>query len=158
MAAKAAAEGIKIYHLNIGQPDLPTPKKAIDAVRNIARETLEYSPSQGIASLREKMSGFYRRHGIDVNPDEIIVTTGGSEAVLFTFMAVLNPGDEVIITEPAYANYISFSMLAGAVVKPVTTRIEDGFALPPVEEIEKLIGPKTKALLICNPNNPTGYI
>ena len=123
MAAKAAAEGIKIYHLNIGQPDLPTPKKAIDAVRNIARETLEYSPSQGIASLREKMSGFYRRHGIDVNPDEIIVTTGGSEAVLFTFMAVLNPGDEVIITEPAYANYISFSMLAGAVVKPVTTRI-----------------------------------
>lgn len=158
LAVKAAAEGKKIYHLNIGQPDLPSPKKAIEAVRNISRETLEYSPSQGITPLREKMSGFYRRHDIDVDPDEIIVTTGGSEAVLFTFMAVLNPGDEVIITEPAYANYISFSMLSGAVVKPVTTRIEDGFALPPVEEIEKLIGPKTKALLICNPNNPTGYI
>ena len=158
LAADAASRGVKIYHLNIGQPDLPTPQKALDALKTIDRTTLEYSPSQGFLSLREKMVGYYRKFNINITPDDIIVTTGGSEAVLFAFMACLNPGDEIIVPEPAYANYMAFAVSAGAVIKTVTSRIETGFALPPVEEIEAMIGPRTKAILICNPNNPTGYI
>lgn len=158
LAADAASRGVKIYHLNIGQPDLPTPQKALDALKTIDRTILEYSPSQGFLSLREKMVGYYSRFNINISADDIIVTTGGSEAVLFAFMACLNPGDEIIVPEPAYANYMAFAVSAGAVIKTVTSRIEDGFALPPVEEIEAKIGPRTKAILICNPNNPTGYI
>ena len=147
---------MKIYHLNIGQPDIPTPEKAIEAIRRISRTTLEYSPSQGFLSLRQAFSRYYSRYGITVDPEEIIVTSGGSFALLFTFMSCLDPGDEIIIPEPSYANYFSFAKSAGAVVRTVTSRIEDGFALPPVEEFEKMITPKTKAILICNPNNPTG--
>ncbi len=157
-ANEAARKGIKIYHLNIGQPDLPTPQKALDALKEIDRSILEYSPSQGFLSLRKKMTGYYSKFNINVTPDDIIITTGGSEAVLFAFLACLNPGDEIIVPEPAYANYMAFAVSAGAVIKTVTSRIEDGFALPPVEEIEAMISPRTKAILICNPNNPTGYI
>ena len=158
LAVEAEKRGVKIYHLNIGQPDLPTPKKALDAIRNIDRTILEYSPSQGFRSLRERLAGYYKRFGISLSPDEIIITSGGSEAVLFAFLACLNPGDEIVVPEPAYANYMAFAVSTGAVIRTVTSRIEDGFALPPIEDIEAQIGPKTKALLICNPNNPTGYI
>ena len=158
LAAAAAANGVKIYHLNIGQPDLPTPQKALDALKTIDRKTLEYSPSQGFLSLRKKLVGYYSKFNIDITPDDVIVTTGGSEAVLFAFMACLNPGDEIIVPEPAYANYMAFAVSAGAIIKTVTSKIENGFALPPVEEIEAMIGSRTKAILICNPNNPTGYI
>ena len=157
-ADQAKARGVKVYHLNIGQPDLPTPEKALDAVRSIDRKTLEYSPSQGYKSLREKFAGYYTKFGINVSPDEIIVTTGGSEALLATFLTCFDPGDEVIITEPGYANYISFAKAAGLTIRAVTSRIEDGFALPSAEDFEKAITPKTKAILICNPNNPTGYL
>lgn len=157
-AAEAKNRGVKIYHLNIGQPDLPTPKKAMDSLRNIDRTTLEYSPSQGFLSLRQKLAGYYKKFDINLSPEDIIVTSGGSEAVLFTFMSCLNPGDEIIVPEPAYANYMAFAVSAGAIIRTVSSRIEDGFALPPIEEIEKRIGPRTKAILICNPNNPTGYI
>ena len=157
-ADEARARGVKVYHLNIGQPDLPTPEKALDAVRGIDRKTLEYSPSQGYKGLREKFSGYYTKFGISVSPDEIIVTTGGSEALLATFLTCFDPGDEVIITEPGYANYISFAKAAGLTIRAVTSRIEDGFALPSAEDFEKAIKPKTKAILICNPNNPTGYL
>ena len=154
----AKAKGVKVYHLNIGQPDLPTPKKALDSLKTITRTTLEYSPSQGLKSLRDKLVGYYNRFGISVTDNEIIVTTGGSEALLLTFLACLNPGDEIIMTEPGYANYISFAVTAGVTVKTVTSKIEDGFALPSVEDFEKAITEKTKAILICNPNNPTGYL
>ena len=157
-ADAAKKRGVKVYHLNIGQPDLPTPQKALDALLRIDRSTLEYSPSQGLASLREKLVGYYGRFGIQVSADEIIVTTGGSEALLYTFFACLNPGDEIIMTEPSYANYLSFAQTAGLVVKTVTSRIENGFALPPIAEFERIISPKTRAILICNPNNPTGYL
>lgn len=157
-AAEAKDKGVKIYHLNIGQPDLPTPKKAMDSLKNIDRTTLEYSPSQGFLSLRQKLAGYYKKFDIELSPEDIIVTSGGSEAVLFTFMSCLNPGDEIIVPEPAYANYMAFAVSAGAIIRTVSSRIEDGFALPPIEEIEKRIGPRTKAILICNPNNPTGYI
>lgn len=158
LANDAKARGIKVYHLNIGQPDLPTPQKALDALSNVRREVLEYSPSQGFLSLREKLVNYYKRFRIELTPDDIIVTTGGSEAVLFAFMACLNPGDEIIVPEPAYANYMAFAVSAGAVIKSVPSSIETGFALPPVEEFEKLITDRTKAILICNPNNPTGYL
>ena len=158
LAYKAEDEGTKIYRLNIGQPDLPSPHRAIEAIRNVDRKTLEYSPSQGFRSLREKLAHYYRHYDINLTPDEIIVTTGGSEAVLFAFMATLNPGDELIITEPCYANYISFAVLAGAVIKTVTTTIDEGFSLPKVEKFEELITPRTRAIMICNPNNPTGYL
>ena len=158
LATEAERKGVKIYHLNIGQPDLPTPQKALDVLKTIDRTTLEYSPSQGFLSLREKMVGYYSKFNINITPDDIIVTTGGSEAVLFAFMACLNPGDEIIVPEPAYANYMAFAVSAGAIIKTVTSKIENGFALPPIEEIEAMIGPRTKAILICNPNNPTGYI
>ena len=154
----AKARGMKVYHLNIGQPDLPTPKKALDALKHIDRTTLEYSPSNGIKPLRDRLTGYYGKFGIDVTESEIIVTSGGSEALLLTFMTCLNPGDEIIMTEPGYANYISFSVTAGVTIKTVTSRIEDGFALPSVEDFEKAISDKTKAILICNPNNPTGYL
>ena len=157
-ANAAKKEGVKVYHLNIGQPDLPTPQKALDALKKIDRRTLEYSPSDGYLSLREKLVGYYHKHGIEVTPDEIIVTTGGSEAILLSFLACLNPGDEIIMLEPGYANYISFAATAGLVVKTVTSKIEDGFELPPVKEFEKVITPKTRAILLCNPSNPTGYV
>lgn len=154
----AKANGVKVYHLNIGQPDLPTPQKALDSLKTITRTTLEYSPSQGLKSLRDKLAGYYGKFGIKVNSNEIIVTTGGSEALLMAFLACLNPADEIIMTEPGYANYLSFAVTAGISVKTVTSRIENGFALPSVEDFEKAITDKTKAILICNPNNPTGYL
>lgn len=158
LATEARARGIKVYGLNIGQPDLPTPPEAFEALTKVDRKVLEYSPSDGIASLRDKMSEYYHRFNMPVEPSDIIVTTGGSEAVLLGFLATLNPGDEVIIPEPAYANYISFSITAGAKVVPLMTDINNGFALPPIEEIEKLITDRTRAILVCNPNNPTGYV
>ena len=158
LANEAKARGIKVYHLNIGQPDLPTPQKALDALKTVDRKVLEYSPSQGFLSLREKLRAYYRKFRIELSVNDIIVTSGGSEAVLFAFLACLNPGDEIIVPEPAYANYMAFAVSAGAVIKTVTSTIETGFSLPPVEEFEKLITERTKAILICNPNNPTGYL
>ncbi len=157
-AVEAEKRGIHVYRLNIGQPDVPTPPQAIQALHNIDRKVLEYSPSEGLKSLRDKMSEYYSRFGLKISPDEIIVTSGGSEAVLFAFMACLDPGDEIIIPEPAYANYMAFAISAGAVIKSINTNIDDGFRLPPVEDFEALITPRTKGILICNPNNPTGYI
>lgn len=158
LANNAKARGIKVYHLNIGQPDLPTPESALEAVRKIDRKVLEYSPSQGFLSLRKKLAEYYSKYRIELSPDDIIVTSGGSEAVLFAFLSCLNPGDEIIIPEPAYANYMAFAVSAGAVIKTVPSSIETGFALPPVEKFEELITDRTKAILICNPNNPTGYL
>ena len=158
LADDAKKRGVHVYHLNIGQPDLPTPQAALDAIRNIDRTVLEYSPSQGYLSYREKLVGYYKKYDIDLTPDDIIVTTGGSEAVLFAFLSCLNPGDEIIVPEPAYANYMAFAISAGAVIRTVTCSIENGFALPPVEKFEELINERTKAILICNPNNPTGYL
>ena len=158
LANDAKARGIKVYHLNIGQPDLPTPQKALDVMKSIDRTILEYSPSAGFLSLREKLVKYYSKYNIDLVPDDIIVTTGGSEAVLFAFLSCLNPGDEIIVPEPAYANYMAFAVSAGAIIKSVPSSIDTGFALPPVEEFEKLISERTKAILICNPNNPTGYL
>ena len=158
LAADAKKRGIKVYHLNIGQPDLPTPQAAIDAIKHVDRKILEYSPSQGYRSYREKLVGYYRKYGISVTADDIIVTCGGSEAVLFAFMSCLNPGDEIIVPEPAYANYMAFAISAGAKIRTITTTIEEGFCLPKVEKFEELINPKTRAILICNPNNPTGYL
>lgn len=158
LAADAKKRGIKVYHLNIGQPDLPTPQVALDAIKHVDRKILEYSPSQGYRSYREKLVGYYRKYGISVTADDIIVTCGGSEAVLFAFMSCLNPGDEIIVPEPAYANYMAFAISAGAKIRTITTTIEEGFCLPKVEKFEELINPKTRAILICNPNNPTGYL
>ncbi|NQU86382.1 MAG: pyridoxal phosphate-dependent aminotransferase [Mariniphaga sp.] len=157
-AEKAKKKGVKVFHLNIGQPDLPTPKVAMDAIRAIDRTVLEYSPSEGLLSFREKLVEYYHRFNIDVEVDDIIITTGGSEAVTFAFMSCLDPGDEIIIPEPAYANYEAFAVVAGAVIKSIPAKIEEGFVLPPIEEFEKLITPKTKGMMICNPNNPTGYL
>ena len=158
LAEAAKARGVKVYKLNIGQPDLPTPQKALDALQNVGRKVLEYSPSQGFLSLRKKLVDYYSRYRIMLDPDDVIVTSGGSEAVLFAFLACLNPGDEIIVPEPAYANYMAFAVSAGAVIKTVTSTIDTGFALPPVEKFEELITERTKAILICNPNNPTGYL
>ena len=158
LAAAARNRGIKVYHLNIGQPDLPTPQCGLDALKHIDRKVLEYSPSQGFLSYREKLCAFYKRFNIIVEPDDIIITSGGSEAVLFAFMSCLNPGDEIIIPEPAYANYVSFAISAGAKIRTIPTTIEEGFALPHVEQFEKLINEHTRAIMICNPNNPTGYL
>ncbi len=157
-ADAAKRNGIHVYQLNIGQPDIKTPDCALEAVRNIDREILEYSPSQGYRSLRTKMVGYYAEYGIDLSPDEIIITSGGSEAIMFAYMACLDPGDEVLVTDPSYANYMAFAISCGAVLKSVKTSIEDGFRLPSIEDFEALITPKTKAILICNPNNPTGYL
>jgi aspartate aminotransferase len=158
LSDKAKERGVKVYHLNIGQPDLKTPKVALEAIKNIDRAILEYSPSNGIKSLRLKLAEYYRKFNINVTENDIIVTSGGSEAVNFAFMACLDPGDEIIVPEPAYANYTAFAIAAGAVVKPVVSTIEEGFALPPIEKFEELITPRTKGILICNPNNPTGYL
>lgn len=158
LADAARARGTKIYHLNIGQPDLPSPKEGLESLKHIDRKVLEYSPSDGYRSLREKLVTYYEQYQIKLSPEEIIVTTGGSEAVLFAFMSCLNPGDEIIVPEPAYANYMAFAISAGAVIRPVVASIENGFALPPIEEFEKLINDRTRGILICNPNNPTGYV
>ena len=158
LAYKAEDEGVKIYRLNIGQPDLPTPQKALDALKEVDRKTLEYSPSQGYRSLRTALVNYYERYQIKLSADDIIITCGGSEAVLFAFMSCLNPGDEIIVPEPAYANYMAFAVSAGAVIRTITTTIEEGFCLPKVERFEELINERTKAILICNPNNPTGYL
>ena len=157
-AEAAKRSGIHVYHLNIGQPDIPTPECALEAARKIDRKVLEYSPSQGYKSLRTKLVSYYAEYGIDLSPDEIIITSGGSEAVQFAYMACLDPGDEIIVTDPSYANYMAFAISCGAVIKAVKTSIDNGFRLPPVEKFEEQITPKTKAILICNPNNPTGYL
>lgn len=154
----AKARGLKVYHLNIGQPDLPTPKEGLDAIKNIDHNILEYSPSNGFRSYREKLVHYYAKYDINVAADDIIITTGGSEAVLFAFLACLNPGDEIIIPEPAYANYMAFAVSAGAVIRTVASTIEEGFALPHVDKFEALINERTKGIMICNPNNPTGYL
>lgn len=158
LAEQAKAKGIKVYHLNIGQPDLPTPRVAIEAIQKVDRKTLEYSPSEGILSYRKKLAKYYHKFNIDVTHEDIIITTGGSEAVTYAFLASLDPGDEIIVPEPSYANYTAFAIVAGAIVKTVPSKIEEGFSLPPIEQFEALITPKTKGILICNPNNPTGYL
>ena len=158
LADAARKRGVKIYQLNIGQPDLPTPQEGLDALKSIDRKLLEYSPSDGFLSLREKLVGYYDQYQIKLSAEDIIITTGGSEAVLFAFMSCLNPGDEIIIPEPAYANYMAFAISAGATIRTVSTSIEEGFALPKVEQFEELINERTKGILICNPNNPTGYL
>ncbi|HEY4288290.1 MAG TPA: pyridoxal phosphate-dependent aminotransferase [Puia sp.] len=157
-AEAAKKKGVKVYHLNIGQPDIETPKMALDAVRHFDFKVLEYSHSAGNESYRRKLSTYYRNLGIDVDYQQIIVTTGGSEAILFGFMSCLDAGDEVIIPEPFYANYNGFAVAANVKVVPLTSHIENGFALPPVTDFEKLITPRTRAIVICNPNNPTGYL
>ncbi len=158
LADAAKRRGVKVYHLNIGQPDLPTPQEGLDALKTIDRTLLEYSPSDGFLSLREKLVGYYDQYQIKLSADDIIITTGGSEAVLFAFMSCLNPGDEIIVPEPAYANYMAFAISAGAVIRTVSTSIEEGFSLPKVERFEELINERTRGILICNPNNPTGYL
>jgi aspartate aminotransferase len=157
-AEAAKKRGHKVYHLNIGQPDIETPEQILNAVRHADFKVLEYSHSAGNESYRRKLVQYYKRAGIEVDHTQIIVTTGGSEAILFGFMACLDPGDEVIIPEPFYANYNGFAVAAGITVVPVTSHIESGFALPPISAFEQLVTPKTKAILICNPNNPTGYL
>ncbi len=157
-ADAAKRNGIHVYHLNIGQPDIKTPQCGLDAIKKIDRQILEYSPSEGLLSLRTKMVGYYAKYGIYLSPEEIIITAGGSEAVLYAFLACLDPGDEIIVTDPFYANYMAFAISVGAVIKSVKTNIEDGFKLPPIEAFEEQITPRTKAILICNPNNPTGYL
>jgi aspartate aminotransferase len=147
-----------VYHLNIGQPDLPTPQEGLDAMRHIDRKVLEYSPSQGFRSFREKLTKYYEKYQIHLSADDIIITSGGSEAVLFAFLSCLNPGDEIIVPEPAYANYMAFAISAGAKIRTIATTIEEGFSLPKVEKFEELINEHTRAILICNPNNPTGYL
>lgn len=154
----AKAEGVKVYHLNIGQPDLPSPLTALNAIRSIDRTTLEYSPSDGYLFYRENLVEYYKKFKINISAGEIIVTAGGSEAVLYAFMACLNPGDEIIVPEPAYANYMAFAISAGAVIRTIPSNMESNFALPEIEEFEKLINERTKGILICNPNNPTGYV
>ena len=158
LAAAAKERGTKVYHLNIGQPDLPTPQVGLDALKNIDRTLLEYSTPEGYLSYRKKLAGYYKKYDINVEPDDIVITCGGSEAVQIAFMACLDPGDEIILTEPLYANYLGFAIPAGIKVRTITTKIEDGFALPAVEKFEELINEKTKAILICNPNNPTGSL
>lgn len=158
LATDAKSRGVKVYHLNIGQPDLPTPKEGLEAIRTFDHKVLEYSPSQGFKSYREKLVGYYEKYNINLNADDIIITSGGSEAVLFAFLSCLNPGDEIIVPEPAYANYMAFAISAGAVIRTITTTIEEGFSLPKVEKFEELINEHTRAILICNPNNPTGYL
>lgn len=157
-AEAAKKKGVKVYHLNIGQPDIETPKQCLDAVRNADFKVLEYSHSAGNESYRKKLTQYYKKVGITVTAEQIIITTGGSEAIIFGFMACMDPGDEVIIPEPFYANYNGFAVEAGVIVKPIQSSIENGFALPPIEEFEKAITAKTKGIVICNPNNPTGYL
>ena len=157
-AEDAKKRGVKVFHLNIGQPDIKTPQIALDAVKNNTLDVVAYSRSEGSETYRTKIAGYYAKNDIEVGSEEIIVTTGGSEALLFTFGSIMDDGDEVIIPEPFYANYNGFSTASGVKVVPVVSKIENNFALPPIEEFEKLITPKTKAILICNPGNPTGYL
>lgn len=157
-ADAAKKRGTAVYHLNIGQPDIETPPSIIDAVHKANVKVLEYSPSQGFESYRKKLAGYYAKKNITVSPDEIIITTGGSEAISFAVMSCMNPGDEIIIPEPFYANYNGFAVAAGVKVVPITASIDNNFALPPIEEFDKAVTAKTKAILICNPNNPTGYL
>lgn len=157
-AESAKKKGIKVYHLNIGQPDIETPSPILEAVRKADIRVLEYSHSAGNESYRRKLTEYYKKVGITVEANDILITTGGSEAIIMAFMTCLDPGDEVIIPEPFYANYNGFAVMAGVKVVPITSSIENGFALPPVSAFEKVITPKTKAILICNPNNPTGYL
>ena len=157
-AEAAKSRGTKIYHLNIGQPDIETPEIMLEAVRNFAPKVIEYSHSAGMESYRRKLAGYYHKHGIEVNHEQILITCGGSEAIEIAMMSCLNTGDEILIPEPFYANYNGFSCQADVIVKPIKSVIENGFALPPIFEFEKLITPKTKAIMICNPGNPTGYL
>jgi aspartate aminotransferase len=157
-AEKAKKKGLVVYHLNIGQPDISTPDTALNAIRNFDQKVIEYSHSAGFESYRVKLAAKYQKNGIDVKTEDIIITTGGSEALIFGFMATCNPGDEVIIPEPFYANYNGFALMSGVSIVPVTSTIETGFALPPIEEIERKITTKTKGIVICNPGNPTGYL
>ena len=157
-ADKAKQRGIKVFHLNIGQPDIETPHTMLNAIHHFEQKVIEYSHSAGTLSYRTKLTQYYAKLGISIQPDDIIVTTGGSEAILFAIQSAMDPGDEIIIPEPFYANYNGFSIEAGITVKPIPSFIENGFALPPISEFEKAIGPRTKAILICNPNNPTGYL
>lgn len=157
-ADAAKQRGVHVYHLNIGQPDIETPEGARNAVRNADIKVIEYSHSAGILSYRKKLAEYYKSVGIDITENDIIVTNGGSEAILFAFNSCMDPGDEVIVPEPFYANYNGFSQSCGVKVKPIYSSIENGFALPPIEEFEKIITPRTKAIMICNPNNPTGYL
>jgi aspartate aminotransferase len=157
-AEAAKKRGVRVYHLNIGQPDIETPPAILDAVRKADIKVLEYSHSAGNESYRRKLVTYYKKQGIEVTHNDMIITTGGSEAILFGFFVCLNPGDEVIIPEPFYANYNGFAVTAGVKVRPITSHIENGFALPPIEDFEKVITPKSKAIIICNPNNPTGYL
>ncbi len=157
-AEAAKKKGIKVYHLNIGQPDIKTPEVALDALKNLKETVIEYSHSAGNESYRKKLAGYYKSVGIDVDFSNILITTGGSEAIIFAFFSTLNPGDEVIIPEPFYTNYNAFAVQAGVKIVPVTTKIDDGFALPPIEKFEELITDKTKGIVICNPNNPTGAL
>jgi len=155
---EAKRRGVKVYHLNIGNPDLPTPAIAIDAVKHLGMTTIEYGHSAGDESLRKKMASYYHQRGIFVDASEILVTSGGSEALLFGMMSCMNNDEEAIVPEPFYANYYGFSLTAGMKIVPISSSIENGFALPPIEEFEKLITPRTKSIIICNPNNPTGYL
>ena len=157
-ATAAKARGIKVYHLNIGQPDIETPEVALTAIRNIDRKVIEYSNSEGYATYRSGLAKYYQSVGVDVADTDIMVTTGGSEALIFGFMTCMDPGDEIIIPEPFYANYNGFATMAGLNVKPITAKIEDGFALPPISEFERRITENTRAILICNPGNPTGTL
>src|SRR5690606_18632923 len=157
-AEAAKDRGIDVIHLNIGQPDIETPPAIIDAVRKTNLHILEYSHSAGFQSYRDKLATYYQRNGIDVKSEHIIITVGGSEAIQFSLLACLDPGDEIIIPEPFYANYNGFGTSAGVKIVPIHSSIESGFELPPIEEFEKAVSPKTKAIMICNPNNPTGYL
>lgn len=157
-AEAAKKRGTKVLHLNIGQPDIPTPQVALDAIRSMDLKVVEYSHSAGIESYRKGLAAYYAKHGIAITHEDVLITTGGSEALLFGMMACFDPGDELIIPEPFYANYNSFAMSAGVTVVPVRSGIDTGFALPPIAEFEKLITPRTKGILICNPGNPTGYL
>lgn len=157
-AEKAKQKGIKVFHLNIGQPDIETPEVALNAIRNFDAKVIEYSHSAGILPYRKKLAGYYAKIGLDIQPDEIIVTSGASEAILFAMQSTMDPGDEIIIPEPFYANYNGFAINSGVVVRPIPSYIQDGFSLPPMHEFEKAITERTKAIMICNPNNPTGYL
>jgi aspartate aminotransferase len=155
---EAMKKGRKVYHLNIGQPDIKTPEAALNAIRNVSEKVIQYSHSAGNESYRKKLAGHYQKYGVDVDHNEILITTGGSEALIFAFMSTVDPGDEILITEPFYANYNAFAIMAGAKLVPITATIDNGFALPPLEKFEELINEKTKGILLCNPNNPTGYL
>lgn len=158
LAQAAMDRGVHVYQLNIGQPDIKTPEVGLQALKHLDRELLEYSPSQGFLSYRQKLTKYYKKYNIELEADDIIITAGGSEAVLFAFLSCLNPGDEIIVPEPAYANYMAFALSAGATIRTISSTIEEGFALPAVEKFEELINERTRAILICNPNNPTGYL